>query len=183
MRNTLKLKKKKCNRASPQKSPTSILNVKQTQSKQKKTTQQMVNSKANPRMLKKKKKKKNPNIHCKSLNQKPQITNQISLKRTQIQKTSIEQRSQHYNTSQQTDRASPHQRSVSQHNSISSPEHIALGFRHRRLLTGLDRRSPIGHVAHHSACFVARHCACSGAPSTSTSRYFITSLFFFFFSL
>ena len=38
-------KKKNCNRVNPQKSPTSILNVKQTQSKQtkKKTTQQMVN--------------------------------------------------------------------------------------------------------------------------------------------
>ena len=49
----------------------------------------MVNSKANPRILQKKKKKKknqNPKIHCKSLNQKPQITNQISLKQTQRQK-------------------------------------------------------------------------------------------------
>ena len=44
----------------------------------------MVNSKANPQILQKKKKKKNqnPKIHCKSLNQKPQITNQISLKQT-----------------------------------------------------------------------------------------------------
>ena len=50
-------KKKKINRASPQKSPTSILNVKETQSK-KIITQQMVNRKANPRILSKKKKKK-----------------------------------------------------------------------------------------------------------------------------
>ena len=44
----------------------------------------MVNSKADPQILnnKKKKKKKNPNIHCKSLNKKSQITNQISLKQT-----------------------------------------------------------------------------------------------------
>ena len=69
MRNTLKFfffkkklfiplsSKKKINRASPQKSPTSILNVKETQSK-KIITQQMVNRKANPRILSKKKKKK-----------------------------------------------------------------------------------------------------------------------------
>ena len=43
--------------------------------------------------------------------------------------------------------ASPHRRLVSQHNSSSSPKHIALGFGHRRSLTGSDRRSPIGHVA------------------------------------
>ena len=95
---------------------------------------------------------------------------------------SIEQRSQHYNTSQQTDRASPYRRSVSQHNLSSSPEHIALGFEHRRLLTGSDRRSPIGHIARlgHVACSVTHRSACSVTPSTSTSRYFITSLFFFF---
>ena len=152
----------------------------------------MVNSKANPRILKKKKKKKKPkpNIHCKSLNQKPQITKSNITKANLETKTSIEQHIQHCNTSQQTDRALLHRRSVSQHNSSSSPEHIASGFRHRRSLTGLDRRLLFGHiarlghvacsVARHTACSVAHHSACSDAPSTSTLRYFITSLFFFF---
>ena len=57
-----KKKKKKINRASPQKSPTSILNVKETQSK-KIITQQMVNRKANPQILSKKKKKNQNSIY------------------------------------------------------------------------------------------------------------------------
>ena len=108
------------------------------------------------------KKKTKPNIHYKSLNQKPQITKSNITKANLKTKTSTEQRNQHCNTSQQTDRASPHWRLVSQHNLSSSPEHIASRFGHRR--------SPIGHVARRSAC--------SSAPLTSTSRYFITSLFF-----
>ena len=99
----------------------------------------------------KKKKKPKPNIHCKSLNQKPQITKSNITKANLETKTSIEQHSQHCNTSQQTDRASLHRRSVSQHNSSSSPQHITSGFGHRRSLTGSDRRSPIGHVARRSA--------------------------------
>ena len=75
---------------------------------------------------------------------------------------STEKRSQHCNTSQQTDWASPHRRSVNQHNSSSSPEHIALGFGHQRSLTRSDQWSPIDHVTRlgHVACFVARHSAC-----------------------
>ena len=125
----------------------------------------MVNSKANPRILKKKKKKKKPkpNIHCKSLNQKPQITKSNITKANLETKTSIEQHSQHCNTSQQTDRASLHRRSVSQHNSSSSPQHITSGFGHRRSLIGSDRRSPIGHVA----CSVTR---CSSLATSSVAR-------------
>ena len=143
----------------------------------------------------KKKKKPKPNIHCKSLNQKPQTTKSDITKANLKTKTSTEQCSQHCNTTQQTDQASLHRRSVSEHNSSSSPEHIASGFKHWRSLTGLDQRSLIGHVARSVAHRLARSCrllrrsslalllvicrsACFGAPSTSTSRYFITFLFF-----
>ena len=74
-----------CNRASPQKIPTSILNVKQTQFKQKNET-----GKANPQILKKKKKKPKPYIHCKSLNQKPQATKSDITKANLKTKTSTE---------------------------------------------------------------------------------------------
>ena len=77
-----------------------------------------------------------------------QITKSKITKANLKTKTSTEQHSQRCNTSQQTDWASLHRRWVSQHNSSSSPKHIASGFGHRRWLTGSDRRSLIGHVAH-----------------------------------
>ena len=142
------------------------------------------------------KKKTKPNIHYKSLNQKPQITKLDITKANLETKTSIVQRSQHYNTSQQMDRASPHRRLVSQHNSSSSPEHITSGFGHWRSLTGSDWRSLIGHGARRLARShrllrrsplalspIVCRSACSGAPLISTLRYFITSLPFFFFFL
>ena len=127
---------------------------------------------------KKKKKKPKPNIHCKSLNQKPQTTKSDITKANLKTKTSTEQCSQHCNTTQQTDQASLHRRSVSEHNSSSSPEHIASGFKHWRSLTGLDQRSLIGHVARSVAHRLARSCRLlrrsSLAPSLvacSVARY------------
>ena len=93
------------------------------------------------------------------------------------------------------DRALPHQRSVSQHNSSSNLEHIALGFGYRRSLTGSDWRLSIGHVS----VAVARLSlglasiplalplsdSASGLPTPSTLplRYFIFTNFSLFFSL
>ena len=84
-----------------------------------------------------------------------------------------------------------HQRSISQHNSSANLEHITAGFRHRRSLTGSDWRSPIGHDTRFVSCCSSLSLAlipsasplnlrppCFDAPSTSTSRYFITSLSF-----
>ena len=122
----------------------------------------MVNIKANPRILKKKKKK---------TKSKTQYTLQITKSETQATKsditkanlktkTSTEQCSQHCNTSQQSDRASPSplRRSVSQNNLSSSLEYIASGFGYQRSFTRSDWRSPISHVARlgHVTCSVAR---------------------------
>ena len=115
-----------------------ILNVKQTQSKQKNNPIDGKQVKQTHRILKKKKAK---------TQYKLQITKSDITKAYLKTKMSIEQCNQCCSTSQQTDRASPHRRSVNQHNSSSSLEHIALGFKHRRSLTRLDWRLPIGHVA------------------------------------
>ena len=131
-------------------------------------------------------------MHCKSLNQKPQITNQISLKQTQRQKrlqsNAVNIRIGHRRIGDRlanTTRA-PVQSTSHQDSDIDcSLDRI----RDRRLVTSLVARlgsvtslapSPVTWLALTpvARCSVARRSSCSIARR---SRYFITSLSLFFF--